>query len=47
MASIESELGFREFAPEPFPQLNRPRERDDVWVRVWSYVQFVPFGIFV
>ena len=47
MASLNLELGFRDLAPEPFPEFDHARELDDVWFGVWCDVQFVPFGVLV
>jgi hypothetical protein len=47
MASLDLELGFRNLAPEPFPEFDHPGERDVVWTWVRCDVQFVPFGVLV
>jgi hypothetical protein len=47
MASRNLELGFRNLAPEPFPEFDHSGERDAVWLGVRCDVQFVPFGVLV
>ena len=47
MASRDLELGFRDLAPEPFPEFDHPRERDDVRIGVRWDVQFMSFGVLV
>jgi len=47
VVSRDIELGFRDLAPEPFPEFDHPGERDDVWFGVRCDVQFVAFGVLV
>jgi len=47
MASLDLELGFRDLAPESFPEFDHSGELDYVWVGIRCDVQFVPFGVLV
>jgi hypothetical protein len=47
MDSYDFTFGFRNFAPELFPEFDHVRELDYVWFRVRCDVAFVPFRILV
>ena len=47
MASLDLEFGFRDLAPESFPEFNHARELDDLWFGIRCDVEFVAFRILV
>jgi hypothetical protein len=47
MASLDLDFGFRNFAPESFPEFDHPWELDYLWFCLGCDVEFVAFCVLV